>query len=261
MLSVSQQYSLIDLVTKILREVFDVIKNLKDADSEKPKELELVNNFDDNEPKKQDMGVLISRLRKMLSGMRYLIILDDVWVVELWDQLKYALPDDKNGSRVMMTSRIVDVAKSADSRMEPYMPNLLNDEESCDLLLRKALQNQEVNEVECPIELLELAKELSKKCKGLPLALIVLGGILSTRDQTHHDWKKVLDTMDWHQEGKDCMNVLTMSYEDMPYYLKPCFIYLSSFPEDYEISARILMNYYEIYKLRVMIMSFGDLTG
>ncbi|KAJ4789396.1 Disease resistance family protein [Rhynchospora pubera] len=241
MLSVSQQFSIIDILTKILREVLDVIKNLEDADPEKQKVLQLVTNFDGNEPKKQDMGVLISRVKKLLSGMRYLIILDDVWVVELWDQLKYALPDDKNGSRVMMTSRNLDVANSADSRMEPYMPNLLNDEESCDLLLRKALQNQEVNEVECPSDLIELAKELSKKCEGLPLALIVLGGILSTRRQTYRDWNKVLDTMDWHQEGKDCMNVLAMSYEDMPYYLKPCFTYLSSFPEDYEISARVLM--------------------
>ncbi|KAJ4789398.1 Disease resistance protein (CC-NBS-LRR class) family [Rhynchospora pubera] len=48
--------------------------------------------------------------------------------------------------------------------------------------------------------------------------------------------------MDWHQEGGDCMNVLAMSYEDMPYYLKSCFIYLASFPEDYQISARILIN-------------------
>ncbi|KAJ3686784.1 hypothetical protein LUZ61_015948 [Rhynchospora tenuis] len=242
MLSVSKQFSLIDLLTKILREVVDQIKKLKGTDPEKQKKLELVSNFDGNEPKKQDEGGLISMLKELLSGMRYLIILDDVWEVKLWDQLKYAFPDDKNGSRVMMTSRNIDVAKYADSRMEPVEPKLLDDEESRELLLKKALQNQELNEVECPSDLHELANELSKKCKGLPLALIVLGGILSTRDQTHHDWKKVLDTMDWHQEGKDCINVLAMSYEDMPDYLKPCFIYLSSFPEDYEISARILMN-------------------
>ncbi|KAJ3685402.1 hypothetical protein LUZ61_014566 [Rhynchospora tenuis] len=201
----------------------------------------MISELEGSEPKKQEAGHLISELRNLLSSKRYMFILDDVWNIDLWEQLKHSLPDDKNGSRVVMTSRFIDVAKSADPKMIPYELTFLKEKESLDLLLKKALPYQEPDE-ECPIDLLELADKLSKKCKGLPLALIVLGGILSTKNQTCHDWKKVLDTMDWHEEGKDCMQVLAMSYEDMPFYLKACFLYLSSFPENFEIYAIRLIN-------------------
>ncbi|KAJ4808914.1 Disease resistance protein RPP8 [Rhynchospora pubera] len=241
-LSVSQQYNLNDLLANILEEVVDLIKRLEVADPEKQKVLELISKYDGFELKKQDRAFFISKIKILLSGIRYLIILDDVWDVKLWDRMQYALPDNKNGSRVLMTSRSIDVARLADPETKPYELVFLNDKESCDLLLKKARYYKNPIEVESSSDdLLELANKLSKKCKGLPLALIVLGGILSTRQQTYHDWKKVLDTMDWHQEGGDCMNVLAMSYEDMPYYLKSCFIYLASFPEDYQISARNLI--------------------
>ncbi|KAJ3687662.1 hypothetical protein LUZ61_016826 [Rhynchospora tenuis] len=48
--------------------------------------------------------------------------------------------------------------------------------------------------------------------------------------------------MDWHSDGKDCMDILAMSYKDMPYTLKACFLYLSSFPEDFELSAKYLIR-------------------
>ncbi|KAJ4781094.1 Disease resistance family protein [Rhynchospora pubera] len=202
----------------------------------------MISELEGSEPKKkQEVGHLINDLRNLLSSKRYMIILDDAWEIDLWEQLKHALPDDKNGSRILMTSRFMNVAKSADSKMTPYELAFLNEKKSLDLFLKKALPYQEPDE-ECPSDLLELADKLSKRCKGLPLALIVLGGIISTRDKTFHDWKRVSDTLDWHEEGKDCMQVLAMSYEDMPYYLKACFLYLASFPEDYMISARSLIS-------------------
>lgn len=89
---------------------------------------------------------------------------------------------------------------------------------------------------------LSLQTNYQKKCKGLPLALIVVGGILITKGRNYHAWERVLRTMDWHSEGRECMDVLAMSYGDMPYYLKACFLYLASFPEDYQISARRLIR-------------------
>ncbi|KAJ4779398.1 Disease resistance family protein [Rhynchospora pubera] len=218
MLSVSQQFSIADLLRKMLsKTTFSV-------------------------PKNQDVGYYVDELKKTLPNWSgYLIILDDVWGVELWDELQHALPDCKDGSRVLITSRFTDVAKSADPRIPPYKLDFLNAKESRELLLKKAFLYQESGQ-ECSNDFFELANALSEKCKGLPLALIVLGGILSTRGQNYHDWKKVLDTMDWHDEGKDCMDVLAMSYEDMSFYLKTCFLYLASFPEDYEISARRLIR-------------------
>ncbi|KAJ4798328.1 Disease resistance family protein [Rhynchospora pubera] len=205
MLSVSQQYNLVDLVRQML--------NQKEVDLE---------------------SILLPKLKSFLSGKKYLIILDDVWEVRLWEQLKDALPNDKNGSRVMITSRSIDVAP-VDPEIPPYKLNSLNEKDSLTLLLK------EVDE-KCPNDLLELADALSKKCNGLPLALKVLGGVLSKKYQNYHDWKNVLDTLDWYSEGEDCMNILAMSYEDMPYYLKPCFLHLACFPEDYAIDVPSLIR-------------------
>ncbi|KAJ4780122.1 Disease resistance protein (CC-NBS-LRR class) family [Rhynchospora pubera] len=125
--------------------------------------------------------------------------------------------------------------------MGPYELRLLNDEDSRDLLIKKAFPYKKYGD-KFPDDLHELVDALSKKCKGLPLALIVLGGILSTKDHIYSAWEKVLRTMEWHSDGKDCINILGMSYDDMPCYLKTCFLYLALFPEDYEISARRLIK-------------------
>ncbi|XP_078153009.1 disease resistance protein RPP13-like [Carex rostrata] len=231
MLSISQRFSLIDLLRKILLSIAEQF-NLPEL---------LRKMLHQSKVENQDVGHLISEIKRELSNRRYLIILDDVWEIDLWYQLKDALPDVMNGSRVLMTSRFINVAKSADCKMPPYELNLLDDKKSLDLLLKKAFPFQEPGE-KCPSDLLELAEELSKKCRGLPLALIVIGGILSTKENSYLVWKRVLRTMNWHSDGKDCMQVLAMSYEDMPYYLKACFLYLASFPEDYEISAKRLIR-------------------
>ncbi|KAL0417278.1 UNVERIFIED_CONTAM: Disease resistance protein RPP13 [Sesamum latifolium] len=49
-------------------------------------------------------------LWKSLKGRRYLIVLDDMWSTEFWDDLKRIFPDDVNGSRIMLTTRLLDVA-------------------------------------------------------------------------------------------------------------------------------------------------------
>ncbi|XP_078165348.1 disease resistance protein RPP13-like isoform X3 [Carex rostrata] len=215
MLSISQQFSLTDLLGKML-----------------PK---------DSTRENQTVGDLVNKLRSFLSTKRYLIILDDVWQDDLWNQLKDALPDDNNGSRVLMTSRTLDVATSVDSEMKPYELKYLNDSESLDLLLKKALPYQEPNK-KCPDDLFQLAQELSNKCKGLPLGLVVLGGILSTKGPSYTAWERVLETINWNLDSRDCMPILAMSYEDMPYYLKACFQYLASFREDHVIKANRLIR-------------------
>ncbi|KAJ4769940.1 Disease resistance protein RPP8 [Rhynchospora pubera] len=217
MLSVSQQFSQIDLLRKML-------SKLDNSRLERCK----------------DVTDLIENLKELLRRNRYLIILDDVWDTIVWEQLKDALPDNENGSRVLMTSRDEKVAKSTDYP-KIYKLEFLDENKSLELLFKKARQYQKPSEG-CSDDLRKIAIQLSKKCKGLPLALIVLGGILSLEEQTHSAWERVLRTMNWPEEGKACMNVLNMSYDYMPYEVKQCFLYLASFPEDHYIRANRLIK-------------------
>ena len=58
-------------------------------------------------PEFYEMGFeeLSEQLGKLLMGLRYLIVMDDVWDVRVWNDLRRYFPDNKCGSRVMLTSR------------------------------------------------------------------------------------------------------------------------------------------------------------
>ncbi|XP_078154112.1 putative disease resistance RPP13-like protein 3 isoform X2 [Carex rostrata] len=216
-LSISQKFNINDLLREILYSIEPEMRK--------------------QNPPVTDEDVLV-KLKSSLGRMRYLIILDDVWTEDLWDRLKTNLPDPNNASRVIITSRIVNVAKRADRNIEPYMLGYLNDDNSLALLFRKAFQKH-IEPEKYPRDLLGVAKKFMKKCDGLPLALVVLGGILTTEEPTYSAWSKLEENMDWSDDdGKKCSQVLAMSYEQLPSYLKPCFLYFASFPEDYKISAK-----------------------
>ncbi|KAH0662592.1 hypothetical protein KY284_027523 [Solanum tuberosum] len=54
---------------------------------------------------------IVDKLRKNLIGRRYLIVLDDIWDVKVWEDLGLCFPKGENGSKVMVTTRIEQVAK------------------------------------------------------------------------------------------------------------------------------------------------------
>ncbi|XP_042021049.1 putative late blight resistance protein homolog R1B-16 [Salvia splendens] len=45
-------------------------------------------------------------LHKCLSHRRYVIVLDDMWSIEAWEKLQRYFPDNSNGSRIMVTTRL-----------------------------------------------------------------------------------------------------------------------------------------------------------
>ncbi|KAJ3696488.1 hypothetical protein LUZ61_000193 [Rhynchospora tenuis] len=186
---------------------------------------------------------LLEEMKNILGAKRYLVVLDDVWGMNFYDMFRKALPDGDNSSRVLMTSRSLDVAKRADPASVPYKLHFLNNDESLKLLLSKALPHESAAS-SCHVgpDLVDVAKNLARLCGGLPLALVVVGGLLSVRDPTYDNWNRFLQTMDWQSDGVECMEVLVTSYQDLPIFLKPCFLYFACFPEDYEIHKGPLLR-------------------
>ncbi|KAG6428590.1 hypothetical protein SASPL_112842 [Salvia splendens] len=71
--------------------------------------------------------------------------------------------------------------------------------------------------------------------------------LIEDEEQTLLDWKKVnmnMETYLRHGEGVEeyrrVKQGLELSYDVLPYYLKPCFLYLACFPEDHKIDTERL---------------------
>ena len=184
-------------------------------------------------------------LHQSLLGKTYLIVMDDVWDCEVWQIFGDHLPDEGNGSKVLITTRKRKVADAADPdpATRAYELRFLNRKESWDLFLSKAIPIQNERS-DCTGRLKELGEEMADKCGGLPLALVVMGGLLSQKQRSIAEWQRVSESMVWQyeDEGQNCMKILALSYTDLPYDLKSCFLYLSAFPEDNEIESDRLIG-------------------
>ncbi|KAJ0965126.1 hypothetical protein J5N97_026264 [Dioscorea zingiberensis] len=221
--TISQDYRVTDLLKIIITRVTGVTKDeLEELDEVRLKE----------------------KLHRSLNKRRYLIVMDDVWDINFWPRMKTAFPDVLNGSRVLITTRFIGVARSADSVAVPYELSFMPEDKSWELFLLKAFPARLINgNISCPDELEEIGRQLVKKCGGLPLALVVLGGLISRKDPDPAVWLEVAESMDWELEGQDCLKILALSYCDLPHhFLKSCFLYLAAFPEDSEILASKLIK-------------------
>ncbi|CAM8941843.1 unnamed protein product [Rhodiola kirilowii] len=209
--------------------------------------LDLIKSMVKPEPTKEDLERMTTKhsmeayLRNWLSGRRFLVVIDDVWERDAWESLEKAFPDNNNSSRVIITTRNQHVA----TLNTAYVHELryLQKDESWELFCKKAFRYN-IGMI-CPPDLKPLGKEMVTKCSGLPLAIITLGGLLSTKSQVLSEWEMVRDNL-WKELEKDSVHinpVLQLSYKDLPQNLKPCFLYVAMFPEDFEIpiSKLILM--------------------
>ncbi|KAK4352203.1 hypothetical protein RND71_027721 [Anisodus tanguticus] len=222
---VSQQYSAPDLLRSI-------IKSIQGCSEEMLKMLKEMSERD-----------LETYLRDQLKDRKYLVVVDDVWHREAWESLKRALPNNNNGSRIILTTRKEDVAERVDDKGFSHKLRFLNEEESWDLFCKKLCPENKMGGANLFSPLMKkLAKEMVEKCRGLPLAIVVLGGLLSHKKGVD-EWKKV-KTHIWHQMKNDTIeitHILSLSYNDLSFELKQCFLYFGIFREDEVIDTEKLM--------------------
>ncbi|KAI3795551.1 hypothetical protein L1987_38206 [Smallanthus sonchifolius] len=202
------------------------------------------------------VDMIAEELKSRLKDVKYLIVLDDIWTKKTWDDLKIVLPNTKNGSRIVITSRNKDVAIHANTTLPPYQLRFLTDDESWELLEKKVFPKG----TRCVTELENLGKQIAKKCYGLPLAIVVIAGILKKKDKMRSSWEKVEEKVNTYvaMEPEQCMEVLALSYNHLPYDLKACFLYFGVFPEDFEIPVWKLIH---IWVDEGFIQRFGDASA
>ncbi|KAM1054466.1 hypothetical protein ACFX2I_001811 [Malus domestica] len=183
---------------------------------------------------------LIRKSRELLQQKRYVIVFDDVWKVEFWEAIEHALLDNKGG-RIVITTRIKDVADfcKKSSYVHIYRLQPLPPIKPWELFCRRAFQYE--LEGNCPADLKDLSLEFVRKCEGLPLAIVSIGGLLSTKVKVVSEWQKLYDSLSSELESNPHLTsltrILSFSYHHLPYHLKSCVLYFGIFPEDYSISC------------------------
>ncbi|KAI3454398.1 hypothetical protein Pfo_011061 [Paulownia fortunei] len=158
--------------------------------------------------------------------------MDDLWSTNAWDDFKRFFPDNDNGSRIILTTRLERVAIYASSVSSLHYMHLLSDDESWELLCAKVF-----GEECCPPQLENVGMEIALGCKGLPLAIVVMAGLLSKVNRTPDEWKNVAENLR-SAAAKDTdafLEILLLSYNHLPQHLKACFLYMGLFPEDCKI--------------------------
>ncbi|KAK2988617.1 hypothetical protein RJ640_027068 [Escallonia rubra] len=225
-ITVSQSFKIEELLKHIIQQLFDEVKQ------EVPQAVETMASH--------SMKELI---RDFLQQSRYVLVLDDVWNSNAWDAIEIVLPDNSCGSRVLLTTRDFNIAStcSLKTRGTTYTMNALSREESWTLFCRKVFQGND-----CPQPLYPLSECILKKCGGLPLAIVAMGGFLATKDRKIEEWDMAWRSLGDELESNDQFEFMTriflLSYFNLPLQLKVCLLYLSVFPEDYEIEKMRLIR-------------------
>ncbi|GAU41227.1 hypothetical protein TSUD_129030 [Trifolium subterraneum] len=199
-ITVSQQYNAIGLLKDMLHKLYN------------QKGSQHINQMD------QDS--LVDEVRNCLQQKRYVVVFDDVWNIRFWDEIDFAMTDIKNGSKIIITTRNKDVVNACKKSafVDLFELKGLNDEQSLELFNKKAFHNSKGC---CPGNLVDISSKIVKKCDGLPLAIVVTGGLLSGKNRNAIEWDKFNENFKPNLKKDSMINkFLVVSYHDLSYNLK-----------------------------------------
>uniref|UniRef100_A0A0E0BQX2 NB-ARC domain-containing protein n=1 Tax=Oryza glumipatula TaxID=40148 RepID=A0A0E0BQX2_9ORYZ len=188
-------------------------------------------------------GVVLM-LQETLQGRAYMMVLDDVWDTNVWFSLEAFLDESSIRSKVVITTRINDVASLAEDKRQLQLRGL-DEAESWDLFCMWAFRHGE--DQTCPPAMDRVARQIVGRCEGLPLAITAVGNLLSFKRLDLMEWEKFYNQLNWElhnrldNQGLSMVTrLLGLSYKHLPVHLKNCFLLCSIFPEDYMIRGKRL---------------------
>ncbi|KAL3333920.1 hypothetical protein AABB24_030604 [Solanum stoloniferum] len=189
----------------------------------------IFNQVNDSDSKLSENIDVANKLRKRLCGKRYLIVLDDLWDTATWDELTRSFPLVEKGSRIILTTRKKEVALHGKLYTDPLNLRLLRREESWELLEKRAFGKES-----CPDELLDVGTEIAENCKGLPLVVDLIAGVIAGREKKRSVWLEVVNNLRSFilKNEVEVMKVIEISYDHLPDHLKTCLLHFASRPKD-----------------------------
>ncbi|KAI9107892.1 hypothetical protein K1719_021228 [Acacia pycnantha] len=210
-----------------------------------------------------DQDQKAAKIYGVLKENKFVLLLDDIW-----DQLDLKLvgvphPKDTNfQSKVLFTTRLENVCAKMQVQKK-FKVEILIEKEALELFGMKVGEETLNSHPNIP----RLAKKMAKECKGLPLALIVLGssmaGVKSVEAWEHSIKNLTSSLLTAPDLEKKVYSMLKYSYDKLDAVHKQCFLYCALYPEDYEILVSDLIDkwMWEKFLCKDMTMSVEDIRG
>ncbi|KAL5715348.1 hypothetical protein ACHQM5_017180 [Ranunculus cassubicifolius] len=179
---------------------------------------------------------------RLKQEMRVLIILDDMWMRLDLSEVGIPIGESHKGCKVVLTTRRTEVCSMMKTQTNVRL-ECLSEPDSWHLFRKNAGAC-----VDKSASLNEVARNVAKECKGLPVALVTLGRAM--RDKDEGVWGNVLQQLresDFtYIEEMDArvFQAIKLSYDYLPYDdTKSIFLYCCLFPEDHKINMDELLRY------------------
>ncbi|XP_026377569.1 putative disease resistance protein RGA3 [Papaver somniferum] len=151
-----------------------------------------------------NVDVLVRKVREEISGTKYLLVLDDLWNenAEDWEKLR-------------------DILRGT---IPPYNLTTLTDQECWSIVEKRAFSPG--GAVKTPNKLI-IGDEIAR------LAAKFLGSLLRLKND-ESDWLAIRDNdvFNTPENPNSIIQILKMSYDNLPSHLKRCFSYCCLFPKD-----------------------------
>ncbi|KAF8673371.1 hypothetical protein HU200_048934 [Digitaria exilis] len=187
---------------------------------------------------------LCEKVEEQFLEKRYIVVVDDVWNESSWKIIREILPENYMGSRIVVTTRFNSVAQAIghqQCRVYTLKPLSADDSHS---LLQRMLGDDHL----CPCGTVCPTSRILNKCGGIPLAIVAVAGLLTTRLQASGSnlitacGSVTSDVENGFAHVENTKNILNLCYNDLPADLKTCFLCLIIFPVGSIISRKWLIR-------------------
>ncbi|KAM7522645.1 hypothetical protein LguiA_012547 [Lonicera macranthoides] len=178
--------------------------------------------------RKENMKDPEEKLVDVLSSSRCLIVFDDLNSLEAWKLIRDLLRRVYSESKIMVTTPRRDLAKIESNWVSTtYEMRRLSDAQSWELLNAR---------VPVPPDLKEVARDLLRKCMGLPLAILTAGEMLLRTATTQDRWSEVLNQPHLQLDSRTSKATV----DALPPNSKECISCFKLFHEHYDVPKRRL---------------------
>ncbi|KAI9099678.1 hypothetical protein K1719_024683 [Acacia pycnantha] len=180
----------------------------------------------------------VAQIYEVLKKEKFVLLLDDIW--DRLDFEKVGVPHPKETnfqSKVLFTTRVEDVCAKMEAQ-RVFEVEVLLEREALELFCMKVGEETLKSNPMIP----KMAKAMARECKGLPLALSVVGssmaGVKGLEAWEYSINKLIGSSCTASSLETEVFFVLKFRYDRLPDEThKKCFLYCALYPEDYVIHA------------------------